>query len=88
MVTGRAIDELVRWGQAASRGDFDSSEQHLRQFYHLGAALTASKEFQAVWRNKRHEALEPAKLQDACDLLEMIACVESDQLGTLSKASV
>jgi hypothetical protein len=85
MVTGSAIVELVCWGQAASKGEFEGSERHLRQFYHLGAALVASKEFQAAWQSKQNEPLAPAKLQDTCDLLQMIAEVEANQTATLGK---
>jgi len=83
MVTGKAIAELVCWGQAASKGDPELSEKHLRQFYHLGASLIASKEFQAAWQSKQNEPLAPAKLQVTCDLLEMIAEVEASQVDTL-----
>jgi hypothetical protein len=86
MVTGNAIAELIRWGQAASDGHFEQSERHLRQFYHLGAALTASKEFQAAWRARRNASLAPGTLEDVCHLLEMIAKVESDQAAALRNA--
>jgi hypothetical protein len=88
MVTDNAIAELIRWGQAAFEGDFGVSEKHLRQFYHLGAALVASKEFQLAWRSKWQEQLAPGKLQDACHLLEMIADVEAAQRAALGTAGI
>jgi hypothetical protein len=86
MVTGNVVEELVHWGRAVSEGNAKAAGEHLRQFYHLGATLVASKEFQAAWRVKRHKPLEPAQLDDACDLLTMIAEVEADQLAEHGKA--
>jgi hypothetical protein len=87
MVTGKAIAELVRWGEAAAEGDSATAERHLRQFYHLGASLVASKEFQAAWRSKWNEPLASGRLQDACNLLETIAGVESNQVATWGKST-
>ncbi len=66
MDTHKAIAELARWAGAACQGNAASAEQHLQQFYHIGAALVASKEFQASWLATQKIRLDPRQLEDAC----------------------
>jgi len=86
MVTDRAIVELVRWGQAASEGEFEAADGHIRRFYHFGATLVASKEFQAAWQAGGHKPLSPAQLDNVCELLGVIARVEANQVSTYGRA--
>ena len=86
MVTSRAIAELDRWAEAAQAAALDDSEKHLRQFYHLGAALVASKEFQSAWQSAGHRSLAPSQLTDTCELLRIMAQVEADQVAAYGLA--
>ena len=87
MDTHKAIAELARWAAAAATGNSNEAQQRLRQFYHVGSSLVASKEFQAHWQARHHARLEPAQLEDACKLLGAIAEVESIQLALIGKAA-
>jgi hypothetical protein len=88
MVTCNVVAELVQWGRATTEGDAEAAARHLRQFYHLSATLVASKEFQAAWQAKRQKPLEPALIEEACDLLAVIAQFEADQIAAYGKVPV
>jgi hypothetical protein len=87
MDTHKAIAELARWAGAACEGNAEAAERHLRQFYHVGAALLASKEFQASWLATQKTRLEPSQLEQTCALLSAIADVEASQVVLHGRAA-
>jgi hypothetical protein len=48
MCTNKVITELGNWAHLVCNGKGELADQHLHAFYHLGASLVASKEFQAT----------------------------------------
>ena len=80
MITNKAIAELERWATAASEGNVAAAEDHLQQFYHIGAALLAAKDFQAGWLAAHKTRLDPHQLEDTCALLSAIAEAEANQV--------
>jgi hypothetical protein len=87
VVTNQAIAELRRWAAASSDGDAENAESHLQQFYHVGSALVASKDFQAYWREKGLDRLEPDQFELVCKVLRAIAGLESGQVQKYGKAT-
>jgi hypothetical protein len=81
MDTHKALAELARFAGAAAQGNSSDAGQHVRQFYHLGSSLVASKEFQSRWQAKHRGRLEPQLLDDACRLLLAIAEAEAAQIA-------
>jgi hypothetical protein len=87
MNTNKVIGELSRWSVAAAQGHVKEAEHHARQFYHVGSALAASRDFQNEWQEKYHLPLEPHHIEDACRLLCALAEAEASQLALYKSAA-
>lgn len=79
MDTRKFLVELERWTEHLQQGDVNRAEQHLDTVYHLGASLVASKEFQAVWAERRKTRLEPTLLEDFREFLRAVTRAEVQQ---------
>jgi hypothetical protein len=87
MITNKAIAALEKWAIAAHEGDRAAASEFLRQFYHAGAALVASPEFQRQWIANNSTALSSEHLDGVCKLLDMIAAVEASQVQSYGRAA-
>ena len=87
MDTGKFLIDLERWTEQLQEGDANRAERHLDQVYHLGASLVASKEFQAVWAERRQQPLGHTVLEDFCEFLRTVARAETQQRGILTLRS-
>jgi hypothetical protein len=86
MFTNKAIEELGLWAEAAAEGRAEAARGHLRNFYHVGAALFASKEFQSSWNKPGRASCEPAQLESVCRVLAVIAEIETNEVLALQAA--
>jgi hypothetical protein len=87
MKTNRAIEEMSRWASSAIRGDRSAASDHLREFYHIGAAFVASQEFQGEWKRDRANRLDPEHLDFVCKFLATIAEIEASQVDQYGPAT-
>ncbi len=87
MLTNKAIEQIAAWAEAAAHGDPSTASQHLREFYHRGAALTSSPEFQKHWRARHGSTCDWQPFDHLCQFLETIAAIEAQQVRTFGRAA-
>ena len=86
MKTNKAIEEMSRWATSAIQGDRSAADEHLRAFYHLGAAFVASHEFQGHWKKNKDTRVDPEHLDSVCKFLAAIADIEAHQIDQYGHA--
>lgn len=90
MVTNKALTELEKWAREACQGKGDGAKQHLEAFYHVGAGLIASAEFQERCKQMYSKTFRPDELKHTCEILDAIAnveCRQVEQYGTAADSS-
>jgi len=75
------------WARSAIQGDRSAASEHLRAFYHIGAAFVASQEFQGEWKRDRATRLDPEHLDFVCKFLATIAEIEASQVDQFGPAA-
>jgi hypothetical protein len=80
MVTNKALTELEYWAREAGLGNGDAAKQHLEAFYHIGAGLINSPEFQERCKELFWQSFAPDDLKHTCEILDAIANIECLQV--------